>query len=120
MATDSVLQQILCVEIVILGDFNAHHTEWLGSCTTDHAERSVYDFASAYDLIQLVVSPTRIPDAEDHMPSLLDLLLTSYPDSYEVSVDAPLGSSDNCLLEFCANHTPTMASLCRQSSRLAL
>ncbi|GBP64122.1 Aspartate--tRNA ligase [Eumeta japonica] len=34
----------------------------------------------------------------DHTPSLLDLLLTSYPDSYKVSVNAPLGSSDYCLV----------------------
>ncbi|CAK1588496.1 unnamed protein product [Parnassius mnemosyne] len=31
MATDSLLHQIPSAEIVILGDFNAHHAEWLGS-----------------------------------------------------------------------------------------
>ncbi|CAK1596057.1 unnamed protein product [Parnassius mnemosyne] len=98
MATDFLLQQIPSAEIVILGDFNAHHAEWLGSRLTDHAGRSVYDFALAYGLTQLVTSPTRIPDVEDHTPSLLDLLLTSHPDGYQVSVDAPLGSSDHCLI----------------------
>ncbi|CAK1584849.1 unnamed protein product [Parnassius mnemosyne] len=98
MAADSVLQQVPSAEIVILGDFNAHHAEWLGSRSTDHAGRSVYDFALAYGLTQLVTSPTRIPDVEDHVPSLLDLLLTSHPDGYQVSVDAPLGSSDHCLI----------------------
>ncbi|CAK1602927.1 unnamed protein product [Parnassius mnemosyne] len=88
MATDSLLQQVPSAEIVILGDFNAHHAEWLGSRLTDHAGRSVYDFALAYGLTQLVTSPTRIPDVEDHTPSLLDLLLTSHPDGYQVSVDA--------------------------------
>ncbi|XP_045541866.1 uncharacterized protein LOC123723329 [Papilio machaon] len=97
-ATDSVLEQIPSAEIVVLGDFNAHHAEWLGSRTTDHAGRSVHDFALSYDLTQLVTSPTRIPDVEDHTPSLLDLLLTSHPDSYSVSIDAPLGSSDHCLI----------------------
>ncbi|XP_013173125.1 PREDICTED: RNA-directed DNA polymerase from mobile element jockey-like, partial [Papilio xuthus] len=97
-ATDSVLAQIPSAEIVVLGDFNAHHAEWLGSRTTDHAGRSVHDFALSYDLTQLVSSPTRIPDVDDHTPSLLDLLLTSHPDSYLVSVDAPLGSSDHCLI----------------------
>ncbi|CAK1589472.1 unnamed protein product [Parnassius mnemosyne] len=62
MAADSVLQQVPSAEIVILGDFNAHHAEWLGSRSTDHAGRSVYDFALAYGLTQLVASPTRIPD----------------------------------------------------------
>ncbi|CAG5059768.1 unnamed protein product [Parnassius apollo] len=37
MATDSFLQQIPSAEIVIFGDFNAYHAEWLGSCLTDHA-----------------------------------------------------------------------------------
>ncbi|XP_045541428.1 uncharacterized protein LOC123722911 [Papilio machaon] len=97
-ATDSVLAQIPSAEIVVLGDFNAHHADWLGSRTTDHAGRSVHDFALSYDLTQLVTSPTRIPDVEDHTPSLLDLLLTSHPDSYKVSVEAPLGSSDHCLI----------------------
>ncbi|CAK1600021.1 unnamed protein product [Parnassius mnemosyne] len=98
MATDSLLQQVPSAEIVILGDLNAHHAEWLGSRLTDHAGRSVYDFALAYGLTQLVTSPTRIPDVEDHTPSLLDFLLTSHPDGYQVSVDAPLGSADHCLI----------------------
>ncbi|CAK1584631.1 unnamed protein product [Parnassius mnemosyne] len=99
MAADSVLRQVSSAEIVILGDFNAHHGGWLGSRLTDHAIcRSVYDFALAYGLTQLVTSPTRIPDVEDHVPSLLDLLLTSHPDGYQVSVDAPLGSSYHCLI----------------------
>ncbi|CAG5011737.1 unnamed protein product [Parnassius apollo] len=84
MATDLLLQQISSKEIVILGDFNAHHAEWLGSRLTDHAGRSVHDFALAYGLTQLVTSPTRISDVEDHAPSLLD--------------DAPLGSSDHSLV----------------------
>ncbi|VVC88102.1 unnamed protein product [Leptidea sinapis] len=98
MATDTVLEQIPTAEIVFLGDFNAHHAEWLGSRTTDHAGRSVHDFALAYGLTQLVIAPTRIPDVQDHRPSLLDLLLTSHPDGYLVSVDPPLGSSDHCLI----------------------
>lgn len=98
MASDSVLQRIPSAEIVILGDFNAHHAEWLGSSTTDHAGRSAHDFALAYGLTQLVAAPTRVPDVENHKPSLLDLLLTSHPDDYKVSVDAPLGSSDHCLI----------------------
>lgn len=97
-ATDYVLEQIPSAEIVVLGDFNAHHIEWLGSQRTDHAGRSVHAFAMAYGLTQVISSPTRVPDVEDHMPSLLDLLLTSHPDGYQVTVDAPLGSSDHCLI----------------------
>ncbi|XP_045509327.1 uncharacterized protein LOC123704883 [Colias croceus] len=96
---DILLQKIPTIEIVVLGDFNAHHAEWLCSRNTDHAGRSFRDFALAYDLTQLVPSPTRIPDVEDHTPSLLDLFLTSSPDNYKVSVAAPLGSSDHCLIQ---------------------
>lgn len=96
--TDSMLQRIPSAEIVILGDFNAHHVEWLGSHTTDHAGRSVHDFALAYGLTQLVLSPTRVPDVDHHRATLLDLLLTSHPDNYQTSVGPPLGTSDHCLI----------------------
>ncbi|CAH4034697.1 unnamed protein product [Pieris brassicae] len=98
MATDSLLEGVPTAEIVILGDFNAHHADWLGSETTDHAGRSFHDFALAYDLSQMVPAITRIPDVDGHKPSLLDLLLTSHPETYQVSVDPPLGSSDHCVV----------------------
>ncbi|CAG4916568.1 unnamed protein product [Colias eurytheme] len=80
---DAVHEQIPSAEIIILGDFNAHHTQWLGSRTTDHAGRSVHNFAMAYGLTQLVSSITRLPDIADHTPSILDLLLTSHPANYQ-------------------------------------
>ncbi|CAF4900038.1 unnamed protein product [Pieris macdunnoughi] len=64
----------------------------------DHAGRSFHDFALAYDLTQMVPAITRIPDVDGHKPSLLDLLLTSHPENYQVSVDPPLGSSDHCVV----------------------
>ncbi|CAF4954300.1 unnamed protein product [Pieris macdunnoughi] len=97
-ATDSLLERVPTAEIVIHGDFNAHHADWLGSDTTDHAGRSFHDFALAYDLTQMVPAITRIPDVDGHKPSLLDLLLTSHPENYQVSVDPPLGSSDHCVV----------------------
>ncbi|CAG4949277.1 unnamed protein product [Colias eurytheme] len=96
---DVLLQKIPSAEIVVLGDFNAHHAEWLKSRTTDHAGRSFYDFVLSYGLTQLVSAPTRIPDVEDHTPSLLDLFLSSHPDDYQITVAAPLGSSDHCLVQ---------------------
>ncbi|XP_050677490.1 uncharacterized protein LOC126974115 [Leptidea sinapis] len=97
-AFDDVFAQIPSAEIVVLGDFNGHNAEWLGSRTTDYAGRSLHNFALAYGLSQLLESPTRLPDVDSHMPSLLDLLLTTHPDSYQVFVDAPLGTSDHCLV----------------------
>ncbi|GBP80961.1 hypothetical protein EVAR_54123_1 [Eumeta japonica] len=40
-------------QIVILGDFNAPHKEWLGSRTTDYAGRILHDFALSYGLTKL-------------------------------------------------------------------
>ena len=97
-ATDSVLERYPSAKIVILGDFNAHYAKWLGSRFTDHTGKSVHNFALAYGLSQLVSSPTRVPDVMEHTPSLLDLLLTSHPDDHVVTVNAPLGSSDHCLI----------------------
>ncbi|KAA5578488.1 hypothetical protein F3G14_18890, partial [Acinetobacter baumannii] len=98
VSTDRILEQIPTAEIVVLGDFNAHHSDWLGSTRTDHAGRSAHDFAISNGLTQMVPSPTRVPDVEDHSPSLFDLLLTSRPEPIRVWVDAPLGSSDHCLV----------------------
>ena len=95
---DQLLEQCPAAEVVVLGDFNAHHKEWLGSRTTDTWGRAMYNMASAYGLSQLVIQPTRIPDIESHEPSLLDLLLTTHPNGYRVVVDAPLGTSDHCLV----------------------
>ncbi|CAH1642075.1 unnamed protein product [Spodoptera littoralis] len=97
-AVDLVQGQISSAEVVLLGDFNAHHADWLCSSKTDHAGRSVHGLALASGLTQLVTVPTRIPDVEGQKSSLLDLLLTSHPDGYSVSVEAPLGSSDHCLV----------------------
>lgn len=95
---DILLQQLPSAELVILGDFNAHHKEWLSSRITDHAGRVVLDFALANNLTQLITEPTRIPqDPGDHA-STLDLLLTPSPNDYVVSVEAPLGTSDHCLI----------------------
>ncbi|VVD05636.1 unnamed protein product [Leptidea sinapis] len=97
-AIDDVLPQIPSAEIVVLGDFNGYRAEWLGSRTTDYAGRSVHNFALAYGLSQLVESPTRLPNVGSYMPSLLDLLLTTHPECYQVSVNATLGTSDHCLI----------------------
>lgn len=97
-AVDIAQERYPNAELVFLGDFNAHHEMWLGSPRTDHAGRTAHAFALVHDLTQLVRQPTRIPDISSQAPSLLDLLLTSQPDRYSVSVRAPLGSSDHCLV----------------------
>ena len=56
-------------EVVILGDFNEHNNSWLGSHTTDHAGRTVFDLAMEKRLSQLVESPTRLLGVENHNAS---------------------------------------------------
>ncbi|CAH0404519.1 unnamed protein product [Chilo suppressalis] len=95
---DDAQAQFPNAELVFLGDFNAHHGLWLGSSKTDHAGISAHAFALTHDLTQLVDQPTRIPDIASQAPSLLDLLLTTHPQEYQIVVRAPLGSSDHCLI----------------------
>ncbi|CAH0397242.1 unnamed protein product [Chilo suppressalis] len=95
---DDAQAQFPNAELVFLGDFNAHHGLWLGSSKTDHAGISAHAFALTHDLTQLVDQPTRIPDIASQAPSLLDLLLTTHPQEYQIVVRAPLDSSDHCLI----------------------
>ena len=72
-----------------LGDFNAHHTEYLGSTRTDSHGRNLLDFATSSDCRQLVTGPTH------RLGGTLDLLLTNVPDLCRVTTNAPIGNSDH-------------------------
>ncbi|KAL0867444.1 hypothetical protein ABMA27_008231 [Loxostege sticticalis] len=97
---DIALQRYPTAELVFLGDFNAHHKEWLFPYQkTDHAGREARKLALALNLTQLVDQATRIPDIAGHTPNCLDLLLTTDPHRHSVSVSAPLGSSDHCVVK---------------------
>ena len=90
----------LTAELVFLGDFNVHHKEWLFPYQkTDHAGREARRFALMRNLDQLVHQATLIPDVDGHTPNCLDLPLTTDPDRHSVSILAPLGSSDHCLVK---------------------
>jgi hypothetical protein len=86
-------------EVVVLGDFNAHHKTWLGfSKNTDvHGEAALL-FSLTNDLTQIVSCPTRFPSH-----SLLDLFMTSAPELYVASTLAPLGTSDHAVV--CCNRS---------------
>ena len=97
---DSILLAHPSASIHLCGDFNIHHQEWLiHSNRTDEEGRHCHSFALAYDLTQIVDRPTRIPDVDGQFPSLLDLFLTSCPDTCDQSVHSPLGSSDHCVIQ---------------------
>jgi hypothetical protein len=85
-------------EIIILGDFNVHHRQWLSSRTQDRAGELAYQFSIQNDLEQLVQAPTRYPDRHGDQPNLLDLFLTTNPLPYTVNLFSPLGSSDHRLI----------------------
>ncbi|KAJ0177088.1 hypothetical protein K1T71_007097 [Dendrolimus kikuchii] len=106
-AADAGQQKYPTAQLVILGDFNAHHHEWLFPYqSTDHAGRETRKLALALNLTQLVQEATRVPDVEGHTANCLDLLLTNEPDQYSVSVSSPLGSSDHCLVKAVSAHCP--------------
>ncbi|XP_045449660.1 uncharacterized protein LOC123658266 [Melitaea cinxia] len=104
---DMVQRRYPAAQMVFLGDFNAHHQDWLFPYqNTDHAGREALKFALSLDLTQLVQEATRVPDVDDHTPNCLDLLLTSDPDRSSVSVTAPLGTSDHCVVKSVSNFHP--------------
>ena len=85
-------------EIIILGDFNVHHRQWLSSSSHDTAGERAFHFAIQNDLEQLVQLTTRIPDRLGDEPNILDLFLTSNPSPYTVKLFPPLCSSDHLLI----------------------
>ncbi|KAL7646845.1 UNVERIFIED_CONTAM: hypothetical protein RMT77_002101 [Armadillidium vulgare] len=85
-------------EIIILGDFNVHHRQWLSSSSHDPAGELAFNFSIQNNLEQLVHLPTRIPDRLGDEPNILDLFLTFNPSPYTVKLFPPLGSSDHLLI----------------------
>ena len=59
---------------LIVGNFNGHHQEWLGSNTTNLHGVAAFDFATVSGCDQLVVGSTR------SRGGTLDLPMTDVPD----------------------------------------
>ena len=75
---------------VFVGDFNAHHQEWLQSVSrTDAHGRAAYDFSVLSGCDQLVRESTHKDG------NRLDLVMTDVPEAVDVAVGAPLGTSDH-------------------------
>ena len=85
-------------EIIILGDFNVHHRQWLSSSSHDTAGERAFHFAIQNDLERLEQLPTCIPDRVGDEPNILDLFVTSNPSPYTDKLFPPLGSSDHLLI----------------------
>ena len=88
-------------EIILLGDFNIHNSDWLSysSNVTNPAGREAEAFAIVNDLTQVISEPSRFPDRAGDKANTFDLFLTSNPSIYSpLTVSSPLGNSDHCLI----------------------
>ena len=75
-----------------MGDFNCHHSDWLGSHVTNAHGVAAFHFATLTDCSQLVRGPTQ------RGGGILDLVLTDVPDLCQVSVGPSVGRSDHSAL----------------------
>ena len=100
---DEVLSINLSTNVLVFGDFNFHHKEWLTYSSTDRPGELCYNFSISNALAQMVNFPPWIPDYDCHSPPLLDLFLSSdahicstmafpYQAAVSVSIDFPLNS----------------------------
>ena len=75
---------------LFVGDFNAHHTEWLYSVSpTDCHGRRALDFATESGCEQLIRRPTH------RSGNSLDLIFTDVPGVVSGNVGVPIGTSDH-------------------------
>ena len=82
----SKMNEFGAFSVMLAGDFNVHHKEWLGSRHTDAAGRLTLQLANLHGLNQIVTHPTRADQ-------ILDLVLTDLPSS--TSTLSNLGTSDH-------------------------
>ncbi|KAL3274774.1 hypothetical protein HHI36_019559 [Cryptolaemus montrouzieri] len=83
---DSIQTHHPVAEIIVLGDFNVHNTNWLRhSNRTDDAGRPAEILAISHILTQLVYEPTRIPDHPTRTPWICFLI--SDPDDFGVKTN---------------------------------
>ena len=103
---ESLLTKHPHAEVLYIGDFNVHHTDWLQSTHTDVWGIEVFHFSISNELEQIIKHPTRVPDRHDHTANTLDLFFTSNPQNYTYTVSSPLGSSDHCTVSVTSSFTP--------------
>ena len=113
---ESVLNSHPRAEILYIGDFNVHHTEWLNSSHTDMGGIEAHSFSILHDLEQIIKHPTRVPDRHDQASNPLDLFFTSNPLLYSYNIFSPLGSSDHCIISVNSTfaHPPPIPSTSRR------
>ena len=82
--------------VVLLGEINAKHSEWLVGDSTNYHGRILHDLMDRHDMQQLVSQPTHL-NSEGKPSSLLDLIFTNTPHLFSSSAEvmAPLATSDH-------------------------
>ena len=103
---ESLLTKHPHAEVLYIGDFNVHHTDWLQSIHTDIGGIEAFHFSISNELEQIIKHPTRVPDRHDHAANTLGLFFTSNPQNYTYTVSSPLGSSDHCTVSVASSFTP--------------
>ena len=102
---DRVISLHPAAQVMVFGDFNVHHKEWLiHSHGTDAAGTSVYNFSITQGLTQIVSSPTHIPDRVADGRYLLDLFLCSNPDDCSAKVLPPIDNSDHSVVSISVSY----------------
>lgn len=89
------LEKVLQKNIILVGDFNAKHADWLETDSSDQAGRTLKDLTDSINLTQLCSFPTHLgPDGKPS--SLLDLVFTNLPINLcRCNVLDPISSSDH-------------------------
>ena len=96
---DEVLLINPSANVLVFGDFNVHHKDWLTySDGADRPGELCYNFSISNDLTQIVNFPTRIPDCDFHSPALLDLFLSSDASICSAMAFPRLGNSDHVVV----------------------
>lgn len=85
--------------VIIVGDFNAKHSEWYADGLIDSHGRELLNFANTNGLFQLVKDATR--RSTKGKTSQLDFVFTDIADCKPTAVVAPIGNSDHDLLQTC-------------------
>ena len=70
---ESLLSSHPHAEVLYIGDFNVHHTDWLKSTHTDVGGIEAFHFSISNELEQIIKHPTRVPDRHDHAANPLTL-----------------------------------------------
>ena len=108
---DEISSKYPASELIVVGDFNVHHIDWLGSSSTDVEGTRAKLFADSHNLSQIVSQPTFIPHREDHHSNILDLCLTSVPNLMTANVERSIGNSDHCLVATSVQIVPPAETL---------